>query len=149
MLDMKIKSLDQAGQRGVGMIEVMVAVLVLAVGVLGVAAMQAVVLKNTGISAERTQAAIQIYSMMDIVRSDRGNLSAYSTNVYVDPDDWGSAEGTIGGWLGSLRRTVSPDAKGMVVCDQDKMECTVGIQWSEERSIGGSNSQNMEVRAQL
>lgn len=123
-------------QLGMSLIEVMVSVLVLAVGVLGVAAMQAITLKNSGSSAGRTQAAIQIYSMMDIIRADRPNLGSYNTNVYAAGDGSGTP-GTMMGWLDGLKTTVAPDAKGSVVCIAATMTCSVGVQWSDERATGG------------
>ncbi|WP_449467202.1 type IV pilus modification protein PilV [Stenotrophomonas humi] len=136
-------------QRGIGMIEVMVAVLILAIGVLGIAALQAITLKNTGSSASRTQAAVQVYSMMDIIRADRGNLAAYNTNIYVagelDKGDPGSMEA----WLGELKRTVAPDAMGRVVCVADSMTCTVGVQWNDTRATGGIATEQVEVASQL
>ena len=126
-------------QLGMSLIEVMISVLVLAVGVLGIAAMQAITLKNSGSSAGRTQAAIQIYSMMDIIRADRANLGSYNTNIYAAGDGSGTP-GTMMGWLDSLKTTVAPDAKGSVVCLVDSMTCSVGVQWSDERGTGGSST---------
>lgn len=135
-------------QKGVGMIEVMVAVLVLAIGVLGVAALQAITLKNSGSSASRTQAAVQIYSMMDIIRADRSNLSAYNTNIYTAGDGVGPV-GTMAGWLDGLQVTVSPDALGRVICNAEQMTCSVGVQWNDERATGGDATQEIEVTSQL
>lgn len=136
-----------AQQRGIGMIEVMVAVLILAIGVLGIAALQAITLKNSGSSAARTQAALQAYSMMDIIRADRANLGTYNTNIYVagtrgDP-------GTMAGWLVGLQRTVAPDAMGRVVCVASTMRCTVGVQWNDARATGGDAQQKVEVASNL
>ena len=126
-------------QLGMSLIEVMISVLVLAVGVLGIAAMQAITLKNSGSAAGRTQAAIQIYSMMDIIRADRANLGTYNTNIYAGGDGSGTP-GTIMGWLDGLKTTVAPDAKGRVICLANTMTCSVGVQWSDERGTGGSNT---------
>lgn len=135
-------------QRGIGMIEVMVAVLILAIGILGIAALQAITLKNTGSSASRTQAAVQVYSMMDIIRADRGNVSAYNTNIYVDGEGKGEP-GSMDAWLSGLKQTVAPDAKGRVVCIQDTMTCSVGVQWNDERGTGGDAEEEVEVTSQL
>jgi type IV pilus assembly protein PilV len=137
-----------ARQRGIGMIEVMVAVLILAIGVLGIAALQAITLKNTGSSASRTQAAVQVYSMMDIIRADRGNVSNYNTNIYVEGQGTG-APGSMDAWLSELQGTVAPDAKGRVVCIANSMTCTVGVQWNDTRATGGSETEQVEVTSQL
>ena len=127
-------------KKGVGLIEVMVAVLVLAVGLLGIAALQAVTLRNVGSSASRTQASMQIYSMMDIIRADRLNAGSYNTNIYVAGDDTGSDAGTVAGWLDGLKATVAPDAKGRIVCDGGSLVCTVGVQWSDAKATGDSGT---------
>lgn len=125
-------------QRGVGLLEVMISVLILAVGMLGIAAMQSITLKNAGASAYRTQATLQVYSMMDIIRANRNNLSTYNTNIYADgPGD--GAPGTLAGWLDGLKTTVAPDAKGQVVCIPDTMTCSVGVQWSDARATGNNS----------
>ncbi|MGV8921977.1 MAG: type IV pilus modification protein PilV [Thermomonas sp.] len=126
-------------QLGLSLIEVMISVLILAVGVLGIAAMQAITLKNAGSSASRTQASIQVYSMMDLIRADRANLGSYNTNVYAEGDGSGTP-GTMMGWLDGLKTTVAPDAKGRVVCVANSMSCSVGVQWSDERGTGGSST---------
>ena len=56
------KGCMRAGRRsqaGAGLIEVLVAVLVMGVGLLGIAAMQATALRNHQSALERTQATIQ------------------------------------------------------------------------------------------
>src|SRR3546814_13660563 len=102
------------------------------------AALQTVALKNSGGSASRTQAAIQIYSMMDIIRANRANIGIYNTNIYTEGDGTG-ADGTMMGWLDGLQATVAPDAKGRVVCIADTLTCSVGVQWSDERAPGGTS----------
>lgn len=56
-------------QRGASMIEVMVAVLVLSVGLLGMGTLMAVSLRNTQSASYRTQAADLAYEFSDIARS--------------------------------------------------------------------------------
>ena len=58
------------------MIEVLVAVLVMGIGLLGVAAMQATALRNNQSALERTQATIQTYSILDAMRANRQRASA-------------------------------------------------------------------------
>ena len=130
-------------QSGVGLIEVMIAVLVLAIGVLGVAALQSLTLKNAAGSASRTQASIQVYSMMDIIRADRANFGTYNTNIYVAGEGDGTP-GTMAGWLDGLKTMVAPDAKGLVICESD-MTCTVGVQWNDANTSGG-DSKTVEVK---
>lgn len=140
----------RGAQQGVGMLEVMIAVLVLAIGILGIAALQAITLKNTGSSAARTQAAIQAYSMLDIIRADRMNTAVYNTNIYTAGDGSGTP-GTMDGWLDGLKTAVDPSAKGLVVCFADKLTCTVGVQWDDSRASGDTSAppQEFKVTSQL
>jgi type IV pilus assembly protein PilV len=56
-------------QRGVGMIEVLVAVLILAIGLLGVAALQATALRNSQSAMERSQGVVHAYAVFDSMRA--------------------------------------------------------------------------------
>lgn len=133
-------------QTGVGLIEVLIAVLVLAVGVLGIAALQSITLRNTGTSAERSQAAIQTYSMLDTLRTQRaaaiaGSLNTASGYQCSTATALGAA-GSVTGWLADLRMTVSPSACGKVACTTTSgvTTCLVGVRWSEARATGGDQT---------
>src|SRR3546814_19309439 len=65
-------------QRGVGMIEVLVSVLVLSVGLLGIALVQTRALANNTSSMGRSLATVATYTILDAIRADRANLAAYS-----------------------------------------------------------------------
>jgi type IV pilus assembly protein PilV len=134
-------------QTGVGLIEVLIAVLVLGVGLLGIAALQAITLRNSSTSAERTQAAMQTYAMLDTLRSQRVAAVAGSFNTGADYQCSTSTTlgtpGTLAGWLADLRNTVSPSACGRVDCATDAgvTTCTIGVRWSELRATGGKDDQ--------
>jgi type IV pilus assembly protein PilV len=150
---MKVEKMKTVqSQAGVGLLEVLIAVLILAVGVLGISALQAITLKNSGSSASRTQAAIQIYSMLDIIRANRTNAGSFNTNIYTEGSGSGTP-GTLDGWLDGLKTTISPDAKGKVVCDGGSLTCTVGVQWDDTRATGAKDAaqqaQTIEVTSQL
>ncbi|QYR52536.1 type IV pilus modification protein PilV [Lysobacter soyae] len=135
-------------QAGVSLLEVLISVLVLAIGILGIAALQAITLKNAGSAASRTQASMQVYSMFDIIRGNRGNIGGFNTNTYTAGGGSGTA-GTMEGWLDSLQTTIAPDARGRVVCDAGTQICEVGVRWSDERATGGSQTQEIVVRSRI
>src|SRR3546814_9021486 len=58
MVNRSMPSMARKSQQGISLIEVMVSVLILAIGVLSVDAMQTVALKKSGGSASRTQAEL-------------------------------------------------------------------------------------------
>ena len=68
------------GQRGTSLLEVMISVLIMAVGLLGIAAMQATALRNSQGSTERSQAVIQNYAIIDAMRANRDQALAGAYN---------------------------------------------------------------------
>jgi len=153
-------------QRGVGLLEVMIAVLVLGIGVLGVMALQTFALKNTDSSALSSQATVQIYAMFDLLRANNDKKSGGGGVPNTFNTDWakasgsGSAEvGTLNHWLEGLQKTLGPDAEGMVKCTEGKYGqktpkggqgmnenaiCTVGVRWNDERA-GGDTAKVKEI----
>lgn len=135
-------------QRGASLIEVMVAVLILGIGMLGMAALQSMTLKNSASSAGRTQAVIQTYSVLDALRIDRVQAAAGRYNVA----SWSCAAQTatqgqnkdysvFNNWLAGVQATLGdPNACGKVDCGTDLYShpvCTVGIRWNDSRATGG------------
>lgn len=68
-------------QQGAGLIEVLIAVLIMGIGMLGMAAMQATALRNNQSALERTQATIQTYSILDAMRANRQRALAGDYDV--------------------------------------------------------------------
>lgn len=141
-------------QAGVGMIEVMIAVLVLAVGLLGIAALQAITLKNAGGSAERTQAIVQSYSMLDTLRLQKAAAAAgtLNTDYTCSTSTTLGTPGTVAGWLADLKQTVSPSACGKIACAVTAggfTSCTVSVRWDDSRATGGSAAQNVDTTSRL
>jgi type IV pilus assembly protein PilV len=148
-MKMRLNSFKRpSDQAGVSLLEVLISVLVLAIGILGIAALQAITLKNAGSSASRTQASIQVYSMFDTIRGNRGDISGFNTNTFVAGDGTGDP-GSMAAWLNSLKTTIAPDAMGRVICTPDTQICEVGVRWSDERATGGSQTQEIVIRSRI
>jgi type IV pilus assembly protein PilV len=77
MLNIKLKK----SQHGVGMVEVLVAMLILSVGVLGFSMLQVRAIESTKEAFNRTQAVWIIRGLSDSMRINAGNQSAYNTAV--------------------------------------------------------------------
>src|ERR1700733_15964795 len=65
--------------RGFSLIEVMVAILIISIGLLGVAKMQALSLSNTGNSRLRALAAVEAGSIASMMQADRGYWTTVPT----------------------------------------------------------------------
>lgn len=66
-------------RQGLGLIEVLVSVLIVSVGMLGAAAMQAVTLRNGQGTYEHAQSTVLTQAMLDAMRA---NLQAVTTGGY-------------------------------------------------------------------
>lgn len=139
--------------RGVSLLEVLIAVLVLAIGMLGIAAMQSISLRNSMSALERSQATVQTYAILDSMRS---NLDVARNNGYAQTMTAGCPVPTAGAtvasrdinyWMTSLRDTLGPTACGGIACAAGV--CEISIRWNDERGSGGAATQFLSTRSRL
>lgn len=154
---MSIKTITPCGRlpnrrvRGASLIEVLIAVLVMAVGSLGVAAMQATSLRNSQSALERTQAAVASYSILDTMRANRAAATKGLYNIALTclpPVSNGSLVGDdLRRWLTDLQTAVNTAACASVTCNGDN--CTVVVRWNDARGTGGSDAQSITIRSRI
>ena len=126
-------------QRGATLIEVLVAMLILSVGLLGLAGMQMTALKSNQSAYYRSQATVLAYDIIDRMRANRADAlnGVYDTslkNQACDPELDASgtlAQRDVAEWLNSLSCLLSSDARGSVVRD-DRL-FTISIEWNDNR----------------
>lgn len=119
---------QQFFQQGVGLIEVLITVLLLATGLLGVASMQVRSLEQNAESLTRTQANLLAYDILEQVRM----ASPVAPGAVVTP----SATA-----ITTLAAAKLPSGSGSIACDTARL-CTVTITWSEgARSASASDQQ--------
>lgn len=143
-------------QRGVGLVEILVAVLVLGFGLLGVAAMQSLALRNSQSSMERSQAVVQAYAIVDAMRanSEEARKGAYNMSAARCATTAGSsnpsgasslASADQAAWLQGLGASlgVRDSTCGQVTCDAAGA-CTVNVQWDDTRggTAGGESGRD-------
>lgn len=139
----------QLGTRsaGVSLIEVLVSVVIIAIGLLGIAAMQALVLRSGQSSYESSQASIQSQSILESIRANRANLLAYNTvGLQCDAGAGGGtlAENDLRDWISAVKLSIGrPDDAstcGGVECSIAG-DCRVTVQWNDDRAGGGETRQ--------
>ena len=137
--------------RGFSLIEVLITFIVLSVGLLGLAALQANGLKNNQSAFWRSQATILAYSITDCMRANRtaalnGN---YNLTLAANPPSGTTiaAEDLIA-WIKSLSTTL-PLGDGAVNCTASTAVCVVDVQWDDSMGEGGSSTQRFTVTTQL
>jgi type IV pilus assembly protein PilV len=124
-------------QSGVSLLEVMIAVLVLAVGVLGAASLQLNAIRYSASAGYSTQAALAARDMLDRMRANPSALASY-----VSASVAGSCLPNPGGAdiaaqdLADFTELIScelPAGDGNIVVTGD--QATVSISWSEARTV--------------
>ncbi|HEY8585279.1 MAG TPA: type IV pilus modification protein PilV [Rhodanobacter sp.] len=145
-----------ARQSGVGLIEVLIAVLVLSIGFLGIAALQAMSMSTNNSAMARSMATVASYSIMDAMRADILSARGGNYNGKVTANACGSASTTLADnqlrqWCNQLGATLGAAATttGEIQC-QGTGDCTVTIQFDDSRAgVGGSNAQKVITKAML
>jgi type IV pilus assembly protein PilV len=141
--------------RGVGLIEVLIAVLVMGIGMLGIAALQATSLRNSQSSLERGNAVIQTYTILDAMRANQTaaaagsyNLAAMTCSKFATPGSL--AQKDINNWIDAMHAMLgdSTSTCGQINCTAASL-CTVTVQWDDSRGSDGSGTQQIQTVSQL
>ena len=140
-------------QTGFGLVEVLVALLIVSVGLLGIASLQIVALKNVGSSMERSQAVFQTYSYLDLLRANHDDAVIGKLDISVmtcDPVNIVESKVQQRTWLRQLHATLGPDSCGMVVCaGGEGGTCTITVQWDDSHAEGGATEQQLVTETTL
>jgi type IV pilus assembly protein PilV len=140
----------RAMQSGVSLIEVMIAVLVLSLGLLGMAALTGVSVKNTQSANFRTQATNLAYDWIDLARANMSNVGRYNLAAFTNPAtscaaaeapiDFATCGNThtcdLARWSRDLCYTL-PNGRGLSTIARDgvrDLTMTVTVCWSDDRS---------------
>ena len=139
-------------ERGVSLIEVLVAIVVLSIGLLGLAGLQASGMRVGQSSIHRGQAAQLAYDMVDRIRVNADSAAAYGHSLSDAIPTCSAAPSSSAGvapcdlrdWR--LRLQSLPGGKGAVNVDGN--EVTVVVQWDDTRGAGvlrGTSADDAEL----
>jgi len=124
--------------RGFTLIEIMVAVVVLAIGLLGLAGLQATSLRFNNSAYHRSQATNLAYDMADRMRANRQAAPTYDTGGMLDPLDCEPPSLPTGDLVGQDRlawRTALactlPLGTGSIALNGNVF--TITVQWDDSR----------------
>lgn len=120
-------------QSGFTMIEVLVALLILVIGLLGVVGMQYLSLKQVNNSQLRSQVAIHAQTMIERIRAN---------------EDTALASGAFDAWEAELVQDV-PTAEGDVTFDATNGTAIVTITWDERLLGDDAEQQTMAVTVRV
>jgi len=136
-------------QQGIGLIEVLITVLVLSVGLLGLAGLQLRSLQNNQSAMERTVGVVQTYTIIEAIRADPDSAKSGRFNVALDAEPAGDTfpAQVLAMWRTELKANLGAAAVGAVACDAN--DCTVTVQWDDSRGLDGSDTQQITTEVQL
>ncbi|WP_428036008.1 type IV pilus modification protein PilV [Amphritea sp.] len=146
-------------QKGVGMIEVLVALVIISVSMLGLAALQINSVRFNNQAYLRSQATYLAYDIIDRMRANKDEANAGSYSISIGDDSNGSTACETGNcstaalaaydkaqWLNTLK-TELPKGDGTVSMAGDKI--TVSVQWDQSQGQAAETVQTYTLEALL
>ncbi len=150
MSRIKSFSLGHNVESGFSLLEVLITIVVVAIGLLGVAGMQVTSVKLNRVAETRSSGVIYVADILDRMRANALNASSYSTTfTTAATTDTTQAERDLRDWKTSLAKL--PGGQGKIeVVSSDAALCelpaisrcfdvTVTVRWTESNVVGGSS----------
>ena len=130
-------------QRGATLIEVLVALLVLSIGLLGVAALQVSALQTNQSAHVRSQASVLAYDIADRMRANRDVAMAggYNVTYAVTPTGTNLNQLDLQNWKAALANTL-PTGQGELVTVGNI--AVIRVRWTDKQG-----TQVFETRTQI
>ncbi|UNK49724.1 type IV pilus modification protein PilV [Lysobacter sp. S4-A87] len=143
-----------------GLIEVLIAVLVMAIGLLGVAALQAVALRNSQSSLERSQAVVLTYAILDAMRANAAEARAgvydmgMTCSAPAQPGTRTAGAANLGAddrsaWIVAIRAELGANGCGQITCaavaGTEVRDCAVIVRWNDSRGTAGSHAHQIRT----
>ena len=125
--------------RGFTLIEVLIAVVIFSVGLLGLAGLQATGIRLNHSALLRSQATLMAYDIADCIRANRANVANYA--IDLDDNPFGAPSNQpqrdLNNWLANLQQLL-PEGDGAVAVAGNR--ATVTVQWDDNRGRGAAQT---------
>lgn len=152
---MNYNSRPISNKNGFSLLEVLISIFILAIGLLGLAALQTTSLKNNHSAQHRTSATVLTYDILDRMRLNPTLVLAPSRRLIPNASyaraigDALPSGGIVGDdllqWTETLENEL-PSGDGAIAINGNIV--TVTVQWDDSRGTQGSNTQNFVVRTE-
>lgn len=154
----RLGRIQRAGhQGGFSLIEVLIALVVLAIGLLGLALLQTMNLRYTKSAEQRTKAVNLASAILDTMRTNRSELPAYVVGEadFADIDPVGgcsrdvdlNADSNVTRWMCEVREALGPEATGSIEVDGATVK--VVLSWSESNLPSLEDGAKIELETVL
>ncbi|MES2757302.1 MAG: type IV pilus modification protein PilV [Pseudomonadota bacterium] len=121
-------------QQGFSLLEVLITMLIVSFGMLGIAGLIVVSLKNNQGSYARGQASLLVNDMVDRMRANRGaaekSPSPYNLALTAAPAGTTVAANDLAEWRAALAASI-PSGTGSVAVDDASKKVTITVQWND------------------
>ena len=137
-------------QYGFSLLEVLVALLVLSVGLMGLASLQTLGLRQGHAGYLRSQATVLAGDIAERLRANREGALAGNYDIAAGaepPDGKGITAVDLAHWKALLAAAL-PSGDGEVRCESATSSCQVTVRWLDSRG-GGDGKQSLALRTLL
>ncbi len=139
----------RARMRGMSLIEVLVSVLILGVGLLGIAAMQSLALRGGQSSLETSQAVMETTGIIEAMRANRANAAGYNTAMTCTGGAGGSlATNDVKAWVLSMQNSIGGGASTCGQIQGCPDACIITVRWDDTRA-GGLATRDLVTRTRI
>ena len=144
-------------QRGFTLLEVMVAMLIVSIGLVGLAGLLITGSKNNQSAYHRSQASWMAYDILDRMRANRtlAQNGTYNLTVGATPTVTGTALTDLTQWTTQIANAL-PDGRGGVNVNATLGIIEVTVRWNDSRGLGlaptgfvGNVAQSVMLRTKL
>ncbi|MFP4161614.1 MAG: type IV pilus modification protein PilV [Ectothiorhodospira sp.] len=132
-------------QHGAGLVEVLIAVLILSLGLLGMAALQTRALQGNQWAFQQGTAVMQAYDIADAIRADVPAMESGHFDIAMDdaaPSGNSFAATAVAAWRNNLVALLGPQASGSIDCDGGT--CVLVTRWQDIRAEETEEDDGME-----
>jgi type IV pilus assembly protein PilV len=143
-------------QRGVALLEVLIAFLILSVGLVGFSALQVRALKATQSTLQRTKAVMLANAILDSMRANKAvaitSPSGYKLSKTCTSPTAATnlADNDRKTWFTALKSALGDVTSTCADLDCTTAGiCTVNIYWDDSRALGGSATQTLNLVSAL
>jgi type IV pilus assembly protein PilV len=133
-------------QAGLSMVEVLVTLVLVSVGLLGIAGLQLTSVQNTNSASQRFQATLLAEEVLERMRANRSQaeVGRYDVALGADADTVGLAQDDLSAW--KLALADLPGGDGAV--EMDGNEVTITVQWRDNSDDNPDDNQDMQFQLQ-
>lgn len=129
---------------GFSLLEVLITIFILAIGLLGLVALQTTSLKNNHSAQHRTSAIVLAYDIIDRMRLNK--TANYTLNMGAAPAAGTLKDNDLTAWINDLSTSL-PAGDGSVAIAGNIV--TIVVQWDDSRGTSGGATHSFTVSTEL